>query len=284
MQDRIPSPLILAFVSEAALQAALETAAAEAGFALRLVGSAEEIIPTHLEDKVHDPGEPIGGRQGALFEFVVDLQPALLCFDLENTAIPWRRWIPTLKSSPATRRIPIIATAAEESDAIGVARGCGAERVLARSRFLAALPRLIERYARVGDAAALAAACAEPLSELAKKGLALFNQGQYFEAHEELEHAWNGDDGPGRELYRAILQVGVAYLQIERGNFKGAHKMLLRVRQWLDPLPARCRGVDVAQLRRDAQAVHEALRQIGPEDITEFDRSLFKPIFWIDQT
>ena len=52
-----------------------------------------------------------------------------------------------------------------------------------------------------------------------------------------LKEAWRQDTGAARDFYRGILQVGIAYYQIERGNYRGAVKMLLRVRQWLDPLP-----------------------------------------------
>jgi len=54
--------------------------------------------------------------------------------------------------------------------------------------------------------------------------------------------------------------------------------MLLRLRQWLDPLPALCRGVNVEKLISDADAVQTALVALGPERIGEFDRSLFKVI------
>jgi hypothetical protein len=54
--------------------------------------------------------------------------------------------------------------------------------------------------------------------------------------------------------------------------------MLLRVRQWLDPLPDICRGINIAQLRRDAQAVHDTLLQLGPERINEFDLTSFKDV------
>jgi predicted metal-dependent hydrolase len=116
------------------------------------------------------------------------------------------------------------------------------------------------------------------LSQLAIKGIELFNEGNYYDAHEELEEAWNEDQGPGRDLYRGILQVGVAYYQIERGNYRGAVKMLLRVRQWLDPLPDTCRGVNLARLKEDVRAVHEALTTLGPKSIDEVDRNLFRPV------
>jgi len=122
--------------------------------------------------------------------------------------------------------------------------------------------------------------CQAPLAEIALRGLRLYNQGEYFEAHESLEAAWRQDQTPGRELYQGVLQVGIAYLQIERGNYNGALKMFLRARQWLDPLPDQCRGVDVAQLRKDAQNAQAALKALGRERIGEFDRTLFKPVFF----
>jgi predicted metal-dependent hydrolase len=107
-----------------------------------------------------------------------------------------------------------------------------------------------------------------------------FNRGEYFAAHETLEEAWNDDDTPGRELYRAVLQVAVAYLQIERKNYRGAIKMFLRLRQWIDPLPDICRGVDVAQLRRDAEEIYAELIQLGPERIDEFDTQLIHQVIY----
>jgi hypothetical protein len=54
--------------------------------------------------------------------------------------------------------------------------------------------------------------------------------------------------------------------------------MFLRMRQWLDPLPDRCRGVDVLNLRSDAEKVYTELLALGAERVGEFDRSLFKPV------
>jgi predicted metal-dependent hydrolase len=122
--------------------------------------------------------------------------------------------------------------------------------------------------------------CQAPLSELALRGLQLYNQGEYFEAHEVLEAAWRQDQTPGRQLYQGILQVGIAYLQIQRGNYVGALKMFLRARRWLDPLPYQCRGVQVAQLRQDARSAQAALKALGREHMAEFDHKLFKPVIF----
>ncbi len=112
------------------------------------------------------------------------------------------------------------------------------------------------------------------------QGLRQFNAHEFFECHETLETVWRRETGPVRELYRAILQIGVAYYQIERGNYWGAYKMFLRTLQWFEPLPDRCQGIDVARLRADADAARAHLEALGPERIAEFDRALIRPVVY----
>jgi predicted metal-dependent hydrolase len=226
--------------------------------------------------------EHLVGPGAALLERLTRRRPVLLIFSLDNSDVPWREWLALIKSAPATRRIPVLCFGVHmdvETKKEAIARG--AQVVLARSRFVKELPSLIQQYAVVPDYATLEESCQEALSSLALQGLALFNRGQYFEAHELLEEAWKEDRTSGRELYRSILQLAVAYLQIERGNYNGALKMFLRMRQWIDPLPGSCRGVDVAGLRIDSEAVYEHLKSLGGERIAEFDRSRFQPVrYW----
>jgi len=109
------------------------------------------------------------------------------------------------------------------------------------------------------------------------KGLEYFNAGKYFEAHEELETAWRREKGPIRELYRGVLQVGVAYYHIQRRNYNGALKMFSHCRQWLDPFPAECCGIDLARLRQDFERVEARLQQLDPSDHVTFS---FQPIHY----
>src|SRR5512140_742284 len=93
--------------------------------------------------------------------------------------------------------------------------------------------------------------CDGTLPARAREGIRLFNQGRYFEAHEELEAAWREEKGKLRELYQGILEAAVTYLHITRGNYQGAVKVYGRSMRWLKNWPEQCRGVDVGQLRRD---------------------------------
>ncbi len=274
-------PLLLGLVSDLFFSALIGDAARALGFEVRWIeraGQVAQLDHPKLQTP-RRPGEPLQGQVAAFIALLVELQPALILVDLNNPAIPWEDWIAALKSSAATRRIPVLAFGSHlDVGARDRAVDAGADAVLARSRFTQALPELIQKYARRLDTAALSGDCQKGLSALALKGLELMNSGEYFEAHEELEHAWMEETGPARELYRGVLQIAVAYLQITRRNYNGALKMFLRARQWLDPLPDTCRGVDVAALRAAALAARQALEALGPERVGEFDPALLRRV------
>ena len=282
MTDPKTTPLIVAFVADLMFTMRIAKVVEHIGYRIVWIESADQLGSLAPQNEPETPGELLRGREGRLFEQVTQWQPALLLFDLNNAAIPWREWIAALKSAAATRRIPVMCFGSHQDvTTMSTAKSVGADVVLARSRFTSDMPALFQRYARIPDHTALGAACAEPLAALARQGIERFNQGEYYPAHDLLEEAWVVDESPGRDLYRGILQVGIAYYQIEQGNYRGAVKMLLRVRQWLDPLPDVCRGVDVAGLRADVDRVYAALAALGTERVQEFDRSLFGTVMFV---
>ncbi len=124
--------------------------------------------------------------------------------------------------------------------------------------------------------------CIGALHPRARHGIKLFNEGRYFEAHEELEAAWRDEKGKVRELYQGILEAGVTSLHITRANYWGAMKVYKRSIRWLNGWPEYCRGVDVGQLRRDLSEAISEVERLGESEIASFDRSLLKPVQWKD--
>ncbi len=122
--------------------------------------------------------------------------------------------------------------------------------------------------------------CTGILHPKAIEGIQLFNAGNFFEAHEELETAWKEEPGSVRDLYRGILQVAVTYLHITRGNYDGAVKVYGRSQKWTRDWADVCRGINVRKFREDAEAVMREVLRLGKENIGLFDTSLFKPIQW----
>ncbi len=122
--------------------------------------------------------------------------------------------------------------------------------------------------------------CNAPLHPQAVEGLRLFNAGEYFEAHEALEDAWNAEQGEARNLYQGILQVAVTYLHITRGNYNGALKVYVRSQRHLKDVAEVCQGIQVEKLRRDAKAVIQEVQRLGMEHIHEFNTALLQPVSW----
>jgi predicted metal-dependent hydrolase len=188
-----------------------------------------------------------------------------------------------LKSSAATRRIPIVAFGPHvAAEAFARAEKAGADRTMARGAFLGSIGEHLNEFAERPDAAAIQAGCAGPISELGRRGLELLNQAEFYEAHEVLEHAWMAEPGEAGRVYRVLLQLAVAYHHLSDGNRRGAAKLLLRIRAWLDPLPARCRGVDVAAIRRAVAALQEQLDRLPADAPTAPLAMAHQTIPWSD--
>jgi predicted metal-dependent hydrolase len=134
---------------------------------------------------------------------------------------------------------------------------------------------------RVWTPEEIAQACQGELHPLAIRGIQSYNAGDYFAAHEELELAWREERGPVRDLYHGILQVGLGYYHILRLNYRGAVKMFLRCRQWLDPFPSTCRGVDVDTLRADFLRAEAELFRLGPGHLERFNPTLLRPVRFV---
>src|SRR6476646_3613051 len=117
------------------------------------------------------------------------------------------------------------------------------------------------RSARCGDA--------PPAALL--DGIAQFNAGEYWECHETLEEIWRVEPDPIRYLYQGILQVGVGFYHLRRGNWRGAVNKLRSGIGYLAPSAPVCLGVDVARLRAEAGDVLAALEALGPKRNSEYN-------------
>jgi predicted metal-dependent hydrolase len=213
---------------------------------------------------------------------LVTLNPSLIVVSMDASFQAAAVYTP--KVSPAARRIPLLVLAQDDAAALWAGQ-LGADAVLMRDALTAQLAPQADALARRMDTesrARLLEDCAQPLPTMAREAVAKFNAGEYYAQHDLFEALWVETDSPVRDLYRAVLQVGVAYYQITRGNYRGASKMLLRARPWLALLPDACQGVDVAQLRADAVAVQAELERVQADAQTVFDTTLLKPLRWHD--
>jgi predicted metal-dependent hydrolase len=116
-------------------------------------------------------------------------------------------------------------------------------------------------------------------------GLAAYDRGDFFEAHEELEPAWMGTDDPGiRALLQGLIKVAAAYVHHIRGNPPGIVRNLQGARVLLEQAreagpSEEVPGLDVTLLieaidvRLDDLAVHPEGPTLGPPSLTRSRRS-----------
>ena len=234
-----------------------------------------------VEQAAHASGDAIEFAPASLemdaVAYLVAQHPQLMLVHV--LAANWHTVVLAAKTSPATRKIPILAFGPVDDKALlDQAQQAGCDGVITETDFEADIAGHIQHYARANDSAELARQAQLTLPPLAHEAIEHFNRQDFFEQHELFETLWRAEPGPVRQMYQALLQVGVAYLQIQRKNYAGAHKLFQRAQQYLHVLPDVCQGVDIRQFKADAAAAEAELDRLGPDRIDEFPPVLFKPI------
>jgi CheY-like chemotaxis protein len=240
------------------------------------------MLATRLRDVVQaQGGRTIVVETPAAFVTAMDRYFPVLAFVDLSTPGDWQGAIARCKLRPHTKQIPIYAFGSHvDVTTLKAARQAGADHAWARSRMMAELASVVDRHLHVPIF--YPEGWDDRLNDLARTGLIEFNQGKFFEQHEHLEEAWLAETRPIREMYQGILQVGVAFLQIQRGNWAGALKMFRRGLPRLRGLPAVCQGVQIGKLRAAAEAIHAEITESGPERLAEFDQRRFPKIEFTD--
>ncbi len=108
--------------------------------------------------------------------------------------------------------------------------------------------------------------------EACRKGIALFDERRFFEAHEFFEYVWKADDVEDRDrrFWKGVTQVAVGCCHAQRGNDRGALALLERAASHLRCFPSPHRGIDTAELISVTRTVVDQVRQRGASDSLEF--------------
>jgi uncharacterized protein len=82
----------------------------------------------------------------------------------------------------------------------------------------------------------------------------LFNEREFFDAHEELESLWFETEGELKDFYKGLIQCAVAFVHLSRQNFRGAKKIYKTASAYLDRYPEDCEQINVAKLLKEFHA------------------------------
>ena len=77
------------------------------------------------------------------------------------------------------------------------------------------------------------------------QGIRHFNACDFFEAHEVWEELWTEYRGPARRYYQGLIQAAVALHHFGNGNIRGAKKVYLTSRTYLEEFRPAYQGLDL---------------------------------------
>ncbi|MEN3331301.1 MAG: uncharacterized protein V7641_666 [Blastocatellia bacterium] len=97
------------------------------------------------------------------------------------------------------------------------------------------------------------------------EGIAHFNAGRYFDAHEIWEEIWLCSTDEAKLFYHMLIQAAVALYHRERGNLHGARALYKRVCEKLQKLPPVFMSLDVSGLARQLHACFAELSEKAAE-------------------
>jgi uncharacterized protein len=92
-----------------------------------------------------------------------------------------------------------------------------------------------------------------------KHGIALFNQAEFFQAHEVLEDIWRAAPVEDKKFLQGMVQVAVAFHHYSTGNFVGMRSVMERAMRNLTGHPQRMEGIKLAPLMHSLTQWREAM-------------------------
>jgi uncharacterized protein len=105
------------------------------------------------------------------------------------------------------------------------------------------------------------------------EGIAHFNAGRYYDAHEIWEEIWLRSADEAKLFYHMLIQAAVGLHHYQRNNLPGARALYERVCKKLQILPAEFMSLDVTEL---ACQLHAFFAELSEKDV-EYTPSSKKP-------
>ena len=104
----------------------------------------------------------------------------------------------------------------------------------------------------------------------------LFNNHEWYDAHDAFEEIWNSVDGEERQVIQGILQVSVSQFHLSKGNLNGATILL---GEGLGRIKTRTKinlGIDLDSF---CLCLEDLLRKLHfKEKLNESDKPFLKPL------
>jgi uncharacterized protein len=85
-------------------------------------------------------------------------------------------------------------------------------------------------------------------------GIDLFNEQQYWEAHEAWEEIWKVSKGEQKVFYQGLIQAAAALLHYDRNNARGAHLCINNALKKLENLPTPYMSLELKSFTKELRS------------------------------
>src|SRR4051794_26762434 len=97
-------------------------------------------------------------------------------------------------------------------------------------------------------------------------GIQLFNEGDFFEAHEVWEDLWSEGHGTERKFYQGLIQAAVGLCHFANGNLGGAVKLYRSSRDYLGACGSPFLGLNLVEFAEQMERCHRPLLAVDAPD------------------
>ena len=104
-----------------------------------------------------------------------------------------------------------------------------------------------------------------PYNPLYLQGIEHFNACDFFESHEVWEELWSEEFGPSRRFYQGLIQAAVALHHFGNGNIRGARKLNVGCRTYLDEYRPKFQGLDLERFLAQLDCCFAGVMQSADE-------------------
>ncbi len=109
-------------------------------------------------------------------------------------------------------------------------------------------------------------------------GIKLFNDGEYFAAHDFFEDIWIGISDDSRLFYQGLIQVSVGCYHLVCGNYRGSLSQFDKGTAKLENYLPEYRNVYIDKLLAEVKVLCELLEGNTDKQKIEFDITLLPKI------
>jgi uncharacterized protein len=92
-----------------------------------------------------------------------------------------------------------------------------------------------------------------------QEGVKLFNNGNYFEAHDYFEEMWMSTVGEYHDLYQGLVQISVGTFHLISENYRGALSQYSKGLDKLKKYPDNFDSINLLQFRQDINLIIEQI-------------------------